>query len=148
MGMSQEQLALAADIDRRYMSDVENGKRNISLDIIERLANCVGISVSDLMRQAEGDTSSFQSVDELKQWLCDNGYEESVVLENPDFLSAVVGVDVDGRVIYDYELMAEHLVVTDEMDYEEAVEFIDYNTIGALPYMGEKAPIIMYHVNI
>ena len=32
------------------------------------------------------------------------------------------------------------------MDYEEAVEFVDFNTIGALPTMGENAPIIMYEV--
>lgn len=38
-GLSQEAVALAAHIDRRYMSDVENGKRNVSLDILERLAH-------------------------------------------------------------------------------------------------------------
>ena len=34
-GLSQEAVALAAHIDRRYMSDVENGKRNVSLDILD-----------------------------------------------------------------------------------------------------------------
>jgi transcriptional regulator with XRE-family HTH domain len=33
-GVSQEKMALEAKIDRRYMSDIENGKRNISLDIL------------------------------------------------------------------------------------------------------------------
>ena len=32
-GVSQEKMALEAKIDRRYMSDIENGKRNISIDI-------------------------------------------------------------------------------------------------------------------
>ena len=27
---------------------------------------------------------------------------------------------------------------------EEAVEFIDYNTLRAIPYMGDKAPIVVY----
>lgn len=27
---------------------------------------------------------------------------------------------------------------------EEAIEFIDYNTIRALPYYGECAPIVVY----
>lgn len=27
---------------------------------------------------------------------------------------------------------------------EEAVEWIEYNTMRALPYFGERAPIIMY----
>lgn len=29
-GLAQEQFANEAEIDRRYMSDIENGKRNIS----------------------------------------------------------------------------------------------------------------------
>lgn len=29
------------------------------------------------------------------------------------------------------------------MDYEEALEFIEYNTLRALPYMGNDAPIIL-----
>lgn len=40
--------------------------------------------------------------------------------------------------------MVEHLVETDGMTEEEAVEFIDYNTIRSLPYAGEGAPVIMY----
>ena len=31
----------------------------------------------------------------------------------------------------------------DGMDREEAMEFIDFNTVRALPYMGEKPPVIM-----
>ena len=30
-GVSQEKLALSTGIDRRYMSDIENGRRNVSL---------------------------------------------------------------------------------------------------------------------
>ena len=52
-GLSQEKLALNADIDRRYMSDIENGKRNVSLDILERLAACLEIKVSELIEKAE-----------------------------------------------------------------------------------------------
>lgn len=36
-GISQETFAFEAGIDRRNMSDIENGKRNISLDILERV---------------------------------------------------------------------------------------------------------------
>jgi len=141
-GLAQEQFANEAEIDRRYMSDIENGKRNISIDVIERLANCLGINVSELFSIAE-NIDSARTLDEIKEWLCDRDYEDTVVLENPDYLSAIVGVSDDGRLIYDYEKMAEHLMATDGMDYEEACEFIDFNTIGALPYMGEKRPIIM-----
>lgn len=144
-GLAQEQFANEAEIDRRYMSDIENGKRNISIDVIERLANCLGINVSELFSIAE-NIDSARTLDEIKEWLCDRDYEDTVVLENPDYLSAIVGVSDDGRLIYDYEKMAEHLMATDGMDYEEACEFIDFNTIGALPYMGEKRPVILTKV--
>ena len=144
-GLAQEQFANEAEIDRRYMSDIENGKRNISIDVIERLANCLGINVSELFSIAE-NIDSARTLDEIKEWLCDRDYEDTVVLENPDDLAAILGVSDDGRLIYDYEKMVEHLITTDGMDYEEACEFIDFNTIGALPYMGEKRPVILTKV--
>ena len=78
-----------------------------------------------------------------REKLCDAGYEDSIVFENPDYDSAIVGVDEDGRVVYDFNRMVECLV-KDGMTCEEAIEFIEYNTIRALPYAGEGAPIIMY----
>lgn len=78
-----------------------------------------------------------------RKLLADAGYEESIVFENPDYDNAIVGVDEDGRVVYDYNKMVEHLVETDGMTMEEAADFISYNTIRALPYAGEGSPIIM-----
>lgn len=37
LGLSQEALGLEAGVDRTYVSDVENGRRNVSVDILERL---------------------------------------------------------------------------------------------------------------
>ncbi len=36
-GLSQEKLALAADLDRTYIASVENGKRNISIVNLEKI---------------------------------------------------------------------------------------------------------------
>lgn len=52
--MSQEAFAFDAGIDRRYMSDIENGKRNISLDILERISQKLGLKISELFAVAEG----------------------------------------------------------------------------------------------
>lgn len=145
-GLSQERLALEADIDRRYMSDVENGKRNISLDIIERIASRLGIEVSELLHYAENVGKDALTIDSLKEWLCENGHEDTVVLESPDYLSAIVGISEEGRLIYSYNKMIEHLMTVENMDAEEAMEFIDYNTIRALPYAGEMAPIVLYDI--
>ena len=76
--------------------------------------------------------------------LCELGLEESVVFESPDYEAAIFGWDENsGRIIYDYEKMVECLMNEDGMEYDEAAEFIDYNTVRACPYMGERAPIIL-----
>lgn len=53
-GLSQESFAYDAGIDRRYMSDIENGKRNISLDILERISQKLGLKISELFTVVEG----------------------------------------------------------------------------------------------
>ena len=91
------------------------------------------------------EESVFKTLDELKEYLTDFGYEDTIILENPDYVEAVVGLDDEGRLIYDYDLMIECLVNHDKMSPEEAMEFIDYNTVRALPYMGSMRPIVMHH---
>ena len=46
--LSQEKFALLIDMDRTYFATVESGKRNISLKNIEKIANGLGVSISDL----------------------------------------------------------------------------------------------------
>lgn len=89
-------------------------------------------------------SASKSKLEALKEKLRERGYENAKVFENPDYTSAVVGVDEDGRVVYSYEKMVKHLVKKDKMTEEEAMEFIDYNTIRALPYEGKKRPIVVY----
>ena len=48
-GLSQEKLADLAGLHRTYVSSVERGKRNISLENIERLAVALGVSMRELM---------------------------------------------------------------------------------------------------
>lgn len=75
------------------------------------------------------------------------GLEDSVVFENPDYDSAIIGYDANNnRVIYDFEKMAIHLMDNDGMTYEESVEFIEYNTLRSIPYAGSNAPIVMYSI--
>ncbi len=51
-GLSQEELADRADLHRTYVSDVERGMRNVSLENIEKLGNALRLSVSALFSQA------------------------------------------------------------------------------------------------
>lgn len=47
LGISQEELADIAELDRTYITSVECGKRNISIVNIEKLAKALKVSLSD-----------------------------------------------------------------------------------------------------
>lgn len=47
IGISQEALANKAEIDRTYVTDVENGRRNISIENLEKLVNALEIQFKD-----------------------------------------------------------------------------------------------------
>lgn len=81
-----------------------------------------------------------------RELLSNEGYENAIVFENPCYDDAIIGMSTDGKVVYDYDKMIEHLVVSDCMSAEEAADFISYNTIRTLPYIGPDAPIIMFDI--
>ena len=74
------------------------------------------------------------------------GYDAVIIFENPSYETAFVGVSHDERAVYDYDKMVEYLVTQDGMTYEEAADFIDYNTIRSLPYL-QGSPIIVYGIS-
>lgn len=45
-GISQENLALMAGLDRTYITSVERGKRNISIINLEKIANALNVKIS------------------------------------------------------------------------------------------------------
>ena len=47
IGISQEELADLADLDRTYITSVECGKRNISIVNIEKLGNALQLSLKE-----------------------------------------------------------------------------------------------------
>ena len=47
LGISQEKLALKSDLDRTYLAGIESGKRNATLDSIEKIIQSLDISVKD-----------------------------------------------------------------------------------------------------
>ena len=49
--ISQEELAELGGLHRTYISDIERCNRNVSIDNIERIANALHITASDLLRE-------------------------------------------------------------------------------------------------
>ncbi|MDE7167250.1 MAG: helix-turn-helix domain-containing protein [Clostridia bacterium] len=47
IGISQEELADNAQLDRTYITSVECGKRNISIINIEKLANALNVTLAE-----------------------------------------------------------------------------------------------------
>jgi transcriptional regulator with XRE-family HTH domain len=48
--LSQLELSYASHISKNYLSDLENGRRNPSLAILNRLAKALGIPLEELFR--------------------------------------------------------------------------------------------------
>jgi transcriptional regulator with XRE-family HTH domain len=52
LGISQEELAHRAGLDRTYISDLERGSRNPSIESVEKIACALDISVANLFEAA------------------------------------------------------------------------------------------------
>ena len=84
------------------------------------------------------------------------GFEDTVILDDPSFDDAIIGITEDGHLIYNYDSMVNNLVdnyikkgLNEDEAYTSAIEWISYNTIRAIPYMKSygKEPIIAYSFN-
>ncbi len=54
LGLSQEKFALKIMMDRTYLASVERGRRNISIENMEKIINGLEISFEDFFRILEG----------------------------------------------------------------------------------------------
>lgn len=80
----------------------------------------------------------------IEEILLENGYEGTKFF--PEYNDAVIGISSNGEVIYDFDKMIDCLMRNEDWSYESAVEWIEYNTIRALPYMQPGAPIVSYNI--
>ena len=49
-GLSQEELAYRAGIDRSYLSEIENGQKNLGIMIFEAIAQALEVEATALFR--------------------------------------------------------------------------------------------------
>lgn len=52
-GLSQEQLSHFCNVDQHYLSNIENGQRNPSVEMVERIANYFGYALSRFFIEVE-----------------------------------------------------------------------------------------------
>ena len=77
-----------------------------------------------------------------RQDLIDNRHEDVVVFENPDFDGCIIGVTTDNQAVYSLAQMVVWFYEKNGGSASEALEFIEANTLRALPYV-ENAPIVL-----
>jgi transcriptional regulator with XRE-family HTH domain len=53
-GLSQEELSFKADLHRTYIGMIERGEKNITLLNIEKIANALKVSITDLLKFDNG----------------------------------------------------------------------------------------------
>ncbi|MBX9898034.1 MAG: helix-turn-helix transcriptional regulator [Qipengyuania sp.] len=56
--MTQEDLAAAAEVDRSYVSEIENARYSVSVDLIEKLADVFGVEIYELLHPDTAGKSS------------------------------------------------------------------------------------------
>lgn len=49
-GISQENLASSAGLDRTYIPSIEKGSRNVSITVVEKLANALNADISEFFK--------------------------------------------------------------------------------------------------
>ena len=72
------------------------------------------------------------------------GYEDVMILSDYSYDDALIGVTEDNRAVYDFDKMVAWLVAKEGWSRDEALDWVVYNTLRALPYAGEEAPIVLY----
>lgn len=89
----------------------------------------------------------FNSVEELCEFLEAQGHEETIFFEHPSMVKAITGITDSEQLIYDYDLMIEAAMEEEGWTCEEAIEWIEYNTLRSIPYMGSNHPIVSLPIN-
>lgn len=59
-GISQEELAFRAGLDRTYIASVENGKRNVSIQTIHKFLTAFKLTYTDFFSGFESDKASLK----------------------------------------------------------------------------------------
>jgi transcriptional regulator with XRE-family HTH domain len=84
MGLAQEELALRCDLTQGYINFLENGRRGYSRESLMKIANALGIPISQLFEAEKKEKGQIQMVAEASPVYRKRGsiYDEIVSLLN------------------------------------------------------------------
>ena len=77
--------------------------------------------------------------EEIKEYNSD-----AYVLTEEYYDDAIIGLSADDKVVYAFSKMVDAVVKAENLTVEQAQEYIEYNVIRALSYLGDKAPVVVY----
>ena len=76
-------------------------------------------------------------------------HEEAAIFNIPSYDNSIVGITDDGHIIYDYDRMVKEFMLENNVTMQEAIEFVEYNTLRTIPYIEETVrPIILFSSEI
>lgn len=113
-GFSQEELAERADLHRTYISDVERGARNLSLESINKLANALEVSLPILFSNPEAADAGESSAGSHHPKTDSTFVDILLVEDNPDDVELTLEAFQRARFLNSVQLAR---------DGAEAVEF-------------------------
>ena len=68
----------------------------------------------------------------------------TIIFDNVAFDNSIIGITSDGRAVYSYSKMVRELMEDDNLTEDEAMDWIEYNTLRSIPYAGPMAPVVVY----
>lgn len=72
---------------------------------------------------------------------------EVVILEGDEFADGFIGLTADTyQAVYSYEKLVTSLSTHNNWTLDQSVEWLDCNTLRAIPYMPLRNPIIIYEL--
>jgi hypothetical protein len=83
------------------------------------------------------------SMVESLEWLAEAN-PEAIILDDCEdaFIGTTEYKGAPPVAVYDYEKLID-IHMKNGMEYEVAMDFVEYNTMRAIPYMGEHQPIVV-----
>jgi hypothetical protein len=101
--------------------------------------------MQEALRREEEERAAEQEIkeleDDLRKW--DEEHDDGALFV-PGFDAALIGVGVQFSreiAIYDYDKCLDVLIDRDGMDVEDAIDYMEYNVLGA--YVGKSTPIFL-----